>query len=482
MSIRFNTISQLRQLLDNRQLSVDELCAETQKLIKADKTNAILSHCDNLAKTQAQQADITIADGQQHLLLGIPVIYKDNFNLKDYPTTCASKILENHVSVYDATVVDLMKQQGSLCLGKANMDEFAMGSTNENSAFGAVNNPFNPAHCTGGSSGGSAAAVASGLVPLAFGSDTGGSVRQPAAFCGVVGLKPTYGRLSRFGIVAFGSSFDQPGIFSHTAKDAAIALTATAHHDPKDSTSVNRSGENYLKNLDTPLQGKTFGLVKSLFERITDSDIQQRYQEAIRYYEHLGVNFIEVELPDPELCVAAYYVLSSSECSSNLSRFDGVRYGYRSPNSTDLNEMYTHSRSEGFGAEVKRRILLGTFALSAGYFDAYYVKAQKMRRAILNQFNELFTRVDSIVLPTSLSTAPILGEDFDYNDDMCTITANLAGLPAISHPVGLAKGLPVGLQIIGQHFAESALLNATHLFQQVSDFHQLRPDLANTSA
>lgn len=475
MSIQFQTLKSLRKQLDDKALSATELCQQTLTLIGDDASNAILSTCDALAQQQAKQADVAIAEGQKQMLLGIPVIYKDNFNVKNYPTTCASKILAPHVSVYDATVVDLMQQQGSLSVAKANMDEFAMGSTNENSAFGHVSNPFNAKHCTGGSSGGSAAAVAAGLAPIAFGTDTGGSVRQPAAFCGVVGLKPTYGRLSRFGVVAFGSSFDQPGIFSHTAEDAAMALTAVAHYDKKDSTSVDIASGDYLSTINAPLAGKKVGLVKSLFERISNPQMQARYQEAIELYQKQGVEFIEVELPDPELCVAAYYVLSSSECSSNLSRFDGVRYGYRSQNNEDLNALYTQSRTEGFGAEVKRRILLGTFALSAGYFDAYYVKAQKMRRAILNQFNEIFQQVDSIILPTALSTAPQLGQEFDYNDDMCTITANLAGLPAISHSVGFADGLPVGLQIIGQHFAESTLLNMTQIFQTVSDFHTIRP-------
>lgn len=473
--ISFKTLTELREQLDNKSLSATELATETLKSIAADNSNAVLSTCDNLALSQAKSADEQLAAGKHHALLGLPIIYKDNFNVKGYPTTCASKILETHTSVYDATVVELMQDQGSISIGKANMDEFAMGSTNENSAFGHVSNPFNPAHCTGGSSGGSAAVVASGLVPVAFGSDTGGSVRQPAAFCGIVGLKPTYGRLSRFGIVAFGSSFDQPGIFSHTATDAAIALSAVAHHDAKDSTSVNTPTGHYLDTLKQPLSGKKVGVVKSLFERVRDPEIQARYQSALETYQQQGVELIDVELPDPELCVAAYYVLSSSECSSNLSRFDGVRYGYRSPNSDDLNALYTNSRTEGFGAEVKRRILLGTFALSAGYFDAYYVKAQKMRRAILNQFNQTFENVDAILLPTSLTTAPKLGQDFDYNDDMCTITANLAGLPAISHPVGFANNLPVGLQIIGKHFDEAMLLNMTHQFQQATAFHLVHP-------
>lgn len=471
--MRFQTIKQLREQLDNKQLSAQELTQQTLTMVAEDQHNAVLSSCQDLAMAQALQADTTMKNGQHNLLQGIPVIYKDNFNIKGTITTCASKILENHVSVYDATVVDLMQQQGAISIAKANMDEFAMGSTNENSAFGAVTNPFNPSHCTGGSSGGSAAVVASGLVPVSFGSDTGGSVRQPAAFCGIVGLKPTYGRLSRYGIVAFGSSFDQPGIFSHTAEDAAIALTATAFHDSKDSTSVEKANADYLTPLEQPLAGKKVGLVKDLFARVTDKAAQARYDEAIATYQKLGVEFIDVELPDPELCVAAYYVLSSSECSTNLSRFDGVRYGYRSADSQDLNALYTNTRSEGFGAEVKRRILLGTFALSAGFIDAYYVKAQKMRRAILNQFQSSFTQVDSIMLPTSLITAPKLGQDFNYNDDMCTITANLAGLPAISHSVGFADGLPVGLQIIGQHFAESTLLNMTHQFQKQTDFHQI---------
>lgn len=473
--MNYPTLRELQHALDNKTVSAVELTQEKLAAIKADNSNAVLSTCDELALTQAQAADQARAAGQATPLTGIPVIYKDNFNIKGSKTTCASKMLENHRSVYDAHVVELMQAQGSISIGKANMDEFAMGSTNENSAFGAVKNPYSDVHCTGGSSGGSAAVVANGLVPIAFGSDTGGSVRQPAAFCGVTGLKPTYGRLSRFGIVAFGSSFDQPGIFAHTAEDSAIALAAVAQHDPKDSTSVEQPTDDYLSQLEKPLQGKKVGIVNSLFERITDTEIQNRYQEALAQYQAQGVTFVDVELPDPELCVAAYYVLSSSECSSNLSRFDGVRYGHRSDKTEDLDSLYTRSRSEGFGEEVQRRILLGTFALSAGYFDAYYVKAQKMRRAILNQFQTTFQTVDNILLPTSLITAPKLGQDFNYNDDMCTITANLAGLPAISHSVGLADGLPVGLQIIGKHFDEASLLNMTHRFQQATDFHHIHP-------
>lgn len=474
--MRFQTLKQIQKQLINKKISATELTQLTLKNSAENAHNALISCCDALALKQAKQADEAFSNGKCLPLQGIPVIYKDNFNIKGSLTTCASKMLANHHSVYDATVVSLMQQQGAISLAKANMDEFAMGSTNENSAYGAVTNPFNTLHCTGGSSGGSAAAVASGLVPVAFGSDTGGSVRQPAAYCGLVGLKPTYGRLSRYGVVAFASSFDQPGILAHTAEDTAMVLTATAHHDPNDSTSVKRPNEDYLTQLTQPLNGKKVGLVRGLFERITDKATQKRLSDALATYEKMGVNFIDIELPDPALCVAAYYVLSSSECASNLSRFDGVRYGYRSPNSEDLNALYTNSRTQSLGPEVKRRILLGTFALSAGYYDAYYVKAQKMRRAVLNQFNARFEQVDYIMLPTSLTTAPRLGQDFDYHDDMCTITANLAGLPALSHTVGLANGLPVGLQIIGKHFAEGGLLNITHQFQQQTDFHHLHPD------
>ncbi len=471
MDIRYHSIPELRQLLDDKQLSVAELTQQTLNHINADNSNAVLYRAPDIASAGVER------QLPNTLLAGIPIIYKDNFNIVGTPTTCASKMLENYHSSFDATVVDLMQQQGAISVAKANMDEFAMGSTNENSAFGAVNNPFNAEHCTGGSSGGSAAVVASGLVPVSFGSDTGGSVRQPAAMCGVLGLKPTYGRLSRFGVVAFGSSFDQPGIFARNAGDIAIALTATAHHDPKDSTSVKRGGEDYLSQLGQSLAGKKIGIVKSLFERVPDPEVQARYQDAIKVYEHLGATCVDVELPDPELCVAAYYVLSSSECSTNLSRYDGVRYGYRADNPEDLNDLYTRSRTEGFGAEVKRRILLGTFALSAGYFDAYYVKAQKMRRAILNQFNAVFEQADVLMLPTSLVTAPKLGQDVDYNSDLCTITANLAGLPAISHPVGLAGGLPVGMQLVGKHFAEGELLNFCEQFATRTEHHLLRPSV-----
>ncbi len=478
MNIRYKSIVELRHLLDEGAMSIEDLTKETIKHIKADNSNAVLHCSEELALEQARQLAESAEKAQvKTLLSGIPIIYKDNFNVKGTPTTCASKMLENYHSPYDATVVDLMQQQGAISIAKANMDEFAMGSTNENSAFGHVANPFNAEHCTGGSSGGSAAVVANGLVPVAFGSDTGGSVRQPAAFCGVHGLKPTYGRLSRFGVVAFGSSFDQPGIFARHPEDIAITLTATAHHDPKDSTSVARAGEDYLSQINLSLAGKKVGVVKSLFERVENPEMRKRYEEALQVYRDLGIELVDVELPDPELCVAAYYVLSSSECSTNLSRFDGVRYGHRASDIEDLESLYRKSRTEGFGAEVKRRILLGTFALSAGYFDAYYVKAQKMRRAILNQFQETFTQVDSILLPTSLTTAPKLGQDFDYNDDMCTITANLAGLPAISLPVGLADGLPVGLQVIGKAFSEGDLLNMCSNFALETHYaHLIKAD------
>ncbi len=368
-----------------------------------------------------------------------------------------------------------MQNQGSISIAKANMDEFAMGSTNENSAFGAVLNPFNSKYCSGGSSGGSAAAVASGLSPVAFGTDTGGSVRQPASFCGIVGLKPTYGRVSRFGIVAFGSSFDQAGIFTRDAYDSAAVLSTIAHYDDKDSTSVNIASENYLDNINNDLKGKKIGLVKDLFDRVQDSEAQKCFENSINEYKKLGVEFVDIELPNPEICVSAYYILSSSECSTNLSRYDGVRYGHRSEKTEDLDALYLNSRTEGFGDEVKNRILLGTFALSAGYFDAYYVKAQKMRRYILNHFLELYKNIDAIMLPTSLITAPQIGKEFNYNDDMCTITANLAGLPAASFPIGFASGLPVGMQIIGKHFGEKCILNTIHKYQQVTNFHNITP-------
>lgn len=468
-------IYSLNQELKAKKVSPSELVEETVKRTSTHKNlNCILSVSPDKAKTQAASLDNDFTQ----LLAGIPVLYKANFNSTGDITNCASKMLENYRSPYNATVVEHMESAGALTIGKANMDEFAMGSTNENSAFGAVLNPFNLAHCAGGSSGGSAAAVAADLVNVAFGSDTGGSVRQPAAFCGVTGLKPTYGRISRYGVVAFASSFDQPGIFARSASDVAITLAQVAHYDGKDSTSVEKANEDYSKALDHSLQGVKLGVVKNLFAKVSDSAMQKSYQEALATYQKLGVQLVDVELPSPELAVAAYYVLSSSECSSNLSRFDGVRYGYRSENTENLEALYVNSRSEGFGAEVKRRILLGTFALSTGYYDAYYLKAQKMRRAILNHLNETFTQVDAIVLPTSLITAPKLGEEFDYNDDMCTITANLAGLPALSHPLALANGLPVGLQLVGKHFAEGQILNLAHQFQLQTDFHTVKPNLA----
>lgn len=473
----FKSISALQQGLADKQYSVAEMVNTLLKKANENSDNALLYVMNDLAKADAAkiEAELDQLSVGKHLF-AVPLIYKDNFNVLNTPTTCASKMLANYHSPFDATVVSQVKQAGAIGIGKANMDEFAMGSTNENSAFGAVKNPFDYTRVTGGSSGGSAAVVASGLVPVAFGTDTGGSVRQPAAFCGVLGLKPTYGALSRYGIVAFGSSFDQPGIFSRNAYDAALVLNATLHYDAKDSTSVQApKALDYTADLNAPLRGKKIGVVNDLFARVRNAKASALYEAALKIYRDQGAELIEVALPNPELCVAAYYVLSSCECSSNLSRFDGVRYGHRSTHSQDLNDMYVHSRTEGFGAEVKRRILLGTFALSAGFFDAYYVKAQKMRREILNQFNACFAQVDIIALPSALDIAPKLAEDFDYSDDMCTITANLAGLPAVSHPVGLADGMPIGLQLIGKHFAEAELLNAIHIFEQHNDSHLLQP-------
>lgn len=405
------------------------------------------------------------ASDEQTAWRNVPVLIKANLAVKDKPLSCASKILEHYVSPFDATFVEKLRGKGAKIIGHTNMDEFGMGSTTENSAFAISKNPWDLTRTPGGSSGGSAAAVAAGYAPLAFGTDTGGSVRQPASFCGIVGLKPSYGRISRYGMVSYASGFDQVGIFSRYAKDAAVTLDAVSGFDEKDSTSMNLPSTTSTATLEQPLTGKTLGVVTGLFDKVTDTETKAVFANAIKAYEAMGMNIVEVELPDPEVCVSAYYILACCEASSNLSRYDGVRYGHRADKIEDLADLYTRSRSEGFGSEVKHRIMLGTFALSSGFFDAYYLKAQKMRRYIRNHFIDLFSDVDAVLSPTSTITAPKIGVPFDYNDDMCTITANLAGLPALSHPIGFSDGLPVGLQVTGKPFDEALILALAHQYE-----------------
>ena len=430
---------------------------------------------------EARAADVRRASGESGPLLGIPVAHKDIFCTEGMTTTCGSKMLANFVAPYDAHVVEQFGRAGAVLLGKTNMDEFAMGSSNESSFFGPVRNPWRKSAVPGGSSGGSAAAVAARLAPAATGTDTGGSIRQPAAFSGICGLKPTYGLVSRYGMIAFASSLDQGGPMGKSAADLAILLNAMAGFDARDSTSLERPKEDYARDLDLPLAGLRIGLPKEYFGDGVDTGVASRVREAIRWYEGQGAKAVEITLPNTRLAVPVYYVLAPAEASSNLSRFDGVRYGHRASGYSDLYEMYCRSRAEGFGAEVKRRILVGTYVLSHGYYDAYYLQAQKIRRLIAKDFAEAFTRCDMIMGPTAPSTAFELGAMTAdpvqmYLNDIFTIPASLAGLPGMSIPCGFdAKGLPVGLQVVGSYFSEARLLNAAHQYQKATDWHQRVP-------
>ncbi|HMZ77956.1 MAG TPA: Asp-tRNA(Asn)/Glu-tRNA(Gln) amidotransferase subunit GatA, partial [Rhodocyclaceae bacterium] len=413
----------------------------------------------------------------------IPLAHKDVFCTEGVLTTCASKMLANFVSPYDAHVVSLLKAAGAVMVGKTNMDEFAMGSSNENSHFGPVRNPWNTDTVPGGSSGGSAAAVAARLVPIATGTDTGGSIRQPAALCGITGIKPTYGTVSRYGMIAYASSLDQGGAFARTAEDCAVLLSAMAGHDPRDSTSLERPAEDYGRDLAQPLAGLRIGLPTEFFAEGMSDDVRAVVDAALDQYRALGATTVEVSLPNARLAIPAYYVIAPAEASSNLSRFDGVRYGHRAAEYTDLNDMYCKSRAQGFGEEVQRRILVGTYVLSHGYYDAYYIKAQKLRRLIAEDFQSALAQCDVIAGPVSPTVAFGIGEKSDdpvqmYLSDIYTIAVNLAGLPGLSHPAGFgAGGLPVGLQLIGNYFAEARLLNVAHQFQQATDWHARAPQL-----
>ena len=419
------------------------------------------------------------------MLAGIPLAQKDLFCTEGLRTTCSSKILANFIPPYSATAVKKLEDAGSITIGKTNMDEFAMGSSNETSFFGNVHNPWKKGYVLGGSSGGSAAAVSAGIVPAATGTDTGGSIRQPAAHCGITGLKPTYGRVSRWGMIAFASSLDQAGPLARTAEDCAILLNAMSGHDSKDTTSLNSTVPDFSENINQPLDGLKIGIIKEFNLDDLDTEVQARFEDSKRAYEKLGAQFIEVSLPNISASVPTYYSIAPAECSSNLSRFDGVRFGYRAEDTDDLNDLYIKSRSEGFGDEVKRRILIGTYALSAGYYDAYYKKAQQVRRLIKNDFDIVFNSVDILMTPTSPNTTFKFGSKGSQNpvelylEDLFTISSNLAGLPAISIPHGQVNSLPVGLQLIGNFLREDQLLNASHVFQQNTDFHLARPNLEN---
>lgn len=477
------TLAELAAGLKSRAFSSVELTRHfLSRIEKFDaELNAFITVTPELALAQAADADMRIATGTASRLTGLPLAHKDIFCTDGVLTTCASKMLSNFISPYDATVVGRLKQEGMVMLGKTNMDEFAMGSSNETSFYGAVKNPWDLAKVPGGSSGGSAAAVAARIAPVATGTDTGGSIRQPAALTSLTGIKPTYGRVSRYGMIAFASSLDQGGVMGLSAEDAALMLQSMAGFDERDSTSVDMPVPDYAATLNQPLKGLKIGLVKEFFEQGLSEENIKPVKEALTVYEQLGAQLVEVSLPNLPLSVPTYYVVAPAECSSNLSRFDGVRFGYRCESPRDLMDLYTRSRGEGFGSEVKRRIMTGTYVLSAGYYDAYYLRAQKIRRLITEEFAAAFQKVDVLMCPTSPTTAFDIGAKVDdpvtmYLNDIYTIGANLAGLPAMSIPCGFLAGLPVGLQIIAGHFAEAKLLNVAHGYQQVTDWHKRMPE------
>jgi len=485
------SLPELRRALDARQISAVELAGLFLDRIDAlnPALNAFITVDREGALAAARAADARIAAGSAGPLTGIPLAHKDVFCTEGVLTTCGSKMLANFVSPYDAHVVSLLEAAGAVSLGKANMDEFAMGSSNESSYFGAVKNPWNLGLIAGGSSGGSAAAVAARLAPIATGTDTGGSVRQPAAYCGITGIKPTYGLVSRYGMIAYASSLDQGGAFGASAEDCALLLGAMTGFDARDSTSLERPTEDYAAALAgpacaRPLEGLRIGLPREFFAEGMSDDVRAAVEAAVEQYRVLGATTVEVSLPNAKLAIPAYYVIAPAECSSNLSRFDGVRYGHRAADYGDLADMYAKSRAEGFGAEVKRRILVGTYVLSHGYYDAYYLQAQRLRRLIAQDFQAALQHCDLIAGPTTPTTAWTLGEKADdpvqmYLSDIYTIAVNLAGLPGLSHPVGFgADGLPVGLQLIVDYFDAARLLHAAHRFQHATDWHARRPACA----
>ncbi len=481
------SVKQLAQALADKAISSVELSTLFLDRIERlnPEINAFVTVDREKTLAMARAADARIAAGTAGPLTGVPIAQKDIFCAEGWRTTCGSKMLANFVSPYDATVIEKMhRDAGLVSLGKTNMDEFAMGSSNETSYFGAVKNPWDRSRVPGGSSGGSAAAVAARLAPAATGTDTGGSIRQPAALCNLTGLKPTYGVVSRYGMIAFASSLDQGGPMAASAEDCALLLNTMVGFDERDSTSLQRPVEDYCRDLAQPLAGLRIGLPKEFFGEGCDPAVMAAVQEAIAEYRRLGASTVDVSLPNSHLSVPAYYVIAPAEASSNLSRFDGVRYGYRAPEYANLDELYAKSRAQGFGEEVKRRILIGTYVLSHGYYDAYYLQAQRIRRLIANDFVEAFKTCDVILGPTSPSTAFKLGEKAAdpvqmYLSDIYTIAVNLAGLPGMSIPCGFADGLPVGLQLIGDYFAEARLLSVAHRYQQATDWHLRQPaDLA----
>ena len=482
MKLQNKSLVELAQGLRAKQFSSVELTRYfLERIAQHDQQlNCFVTLTPALALQQAQQADAQLAANRATALTGIPLAQKDIFCTQGVKTSCGSKMLDNFIAPYNATVVEKCQQAGAVMLGKLNMDEFAMGSSNETSFYGPVKNPWDLRRVPGGSSGGSAAAVAARLSPAASGTDTGGSIRQPAALCGLTGLKPTYGRVSRYGMIAFASSLDQAGPIAHSAEDCAVLLQVMAGFDNKDSTSVNKPVPDYRTTLNDSIKGLRIGMPTEYFAEGLDGDVAKVIDAALRDYQKLGAELVEISLPNSHLAVPAYYVIAPAECSSNLSRFDGVRFGYRCAEPKDLADLYQRSRGEGFGEEVKRRIMIGTYALSAGYYDAYYLKAQKVRRLISDDFKRAFEKVDVIMGPTAPTVAFKLGErNADpitmYLCDIYTIAVNLAGLPGMSIPAGLSQQLPVGLQLIGNYFGEAKLLNIAHQYQQATDWHKQIP-------
>ena len=477
----------LKQQLDGLRESSFSSVELTQEYLKRIKSkdpsiNSYITVTEELALKQANEADDRYSKGKALTLDGIPIAHKDIFCTEDVLTTCGSKMLSNFKAPYSSTVVSKLFDQGVVMLGKTNMDEFAMGSSNETSFFGEVKNPWDLNYVPGGSSGGSAACVAARLASAATATDTGGSIRQPAALCGLTGIKPTYGRVSRYGMIAFASSLDQGGVLARTAEDAALLLSDMSGHDPKDSTSLNIEVPDYPKEINNDISGLKIGLPKEFFEQEMPDYVRKSTEEAIEVYKDLGATIEEISFPNIDLSLPVYYVLAPAECSANLSRYDGVRYGFRCEEPKSLEDLYMRTRSEGFGSEVKRRILIGTYALSAGYYDAYYLKAQKCRRLIANDFTEAFKSVDMILSPTTPGTSFKAGEKKNdpidmYLQDIFTIPANLAGLPGISFPCGSYNGLPLGLQLVGNSLEEGKLLSAAHYFQKVTNWHKESPEL-----
>lgn len=479
------TLKELSALLQAKQVSASELARLFLDRIRQSELNAFIDVNEALTLQQATAADARIAKNDTTPLTGIPIAHKDIFVTRDWRSTAGSKMLANYSSPFDATVVKQFREAGMVTLGKLNCDEFAMGSSNENSFFGAVKNPWDKTAIPGGSSGGSAAAIAARLAPAATATDTGGSIRQPASLCGVTGIKPTYGRVSRFGMIAFASSLDQGGPMAQTAEDCGMLLNAMTGFDPNDSTSLERPTEDFTRDLNNKLQGLRIGIPREYFGKGLASDVEQAVRAALKEYEKLGATLVDISLPKTELSIPVYYVIAPAEASSNLSRFDGVRYGHRAKEYTDLADMYRKTRAEGFGEEVKRRILVGAYVLSHGYYDAYYLQAQKIRRLIAQDFQNAFKQCDVIMGPVAPTVAWDLGDKADdpvanYLADIYTLSTSLAGLPGMSIPCGFGQGdknanRPVGLQLIGNYFEEAKLLNVAHQFQLATDWHRRTP-------